>query len=88
MVITTPIFSFHQGVISNLVVDFHRNRATIRNNKSLAGKHISTVVLVMVNNVTAERIDGFRSIENRIKPAKVMLGFLNACFICLISNSL
>ena len=42
----------------------------------------------MVNNVTAERIDGFRSIENRIKPAKVMLGFLNACFICLISKFL
>ena len=40
----------------------------------------------MVNNVTAERIDGFRSIKNRIKPAKVMLGFLNTCFICLISK--
>ena len=60
------LFSPFGTKLHKAVVDLHCYRSAIGNNQSFSGKNIGTILLVVINDIGAKRIDHLRGIEDCI----------------------
>lgn len=68
------------------LINFHSDRAGIRNNHRLTSQQVFTVIFVMVENITNKGIDYVIVSKYSFHLSKLMLTFFNNLFIGILSH--